>query len=312
MTWETGKRSEPARARLEIRGADTKEFLNRLTSNDVASLVPGEGRPTLLLERTGRFVDRLIACDLGDHILLLGSRDRADAVREGLGKYVITEDIEILDRAEELHWITVCGSDAAARVSDALGVDCTGLPRFAHRALPHGGIVIRAEDIAEQCFHLLWPTTVAVPAAVETLPELDDEEWRARRVVSGIPEFGEEFGDRTIALEPRMTDAISFTKGCYVGQEIVARLHHHKRVKWGLARVRIPGEEVPASGTPFRTDEEEVGAVASAVLTAEGVFALGYLKVAWLAPGTRLELAPEGAPARSVEVLTLTPAGDPE
>ncbi|NNE43627.1 MAG: hypothetical protein HKN12_05425 [Gemmatimonadetes bacterium] len=315
--YPVARRECPGRGRLELRGTEAKDFLHRLTSNDVASLEPGRGCATLLLERTGRFVDRLIATDRGHGVLLLGSDGRAGPVAAGLGKFIIVEDVEIVDWGASHTWTTVSGADAAGALRERLGVDPDSLEPFAHVTLPDAGpdaLVLRAEDVGGRCYHVLLPAGSPVAARLADLPEMSDDEWRERRIVAGVPEFGEEFGDRTVALETRMTDAISFTKGCYIGQEVVARLYNYDRIKWGLVRLAIDGTDVPESGVPLRDGPDEVGAVASAAGVGGRVLALAYVKKAHLAPGTRLTLGaePGGVGAeRAAEVLPLHPAGDP-
>ncbi|HMB69259.1 MAG TPA: hypothetical protein VKU85_08095, partial [bacterium] len=225
----------PAVARVALSGEDARDFLHRITSNDTAGLADGEGCATLLLERTGRFVDRLIACECGDHRLLIGSPGRGEAVRAFLEKYVIADDVEIRGLEESHRLVTVLGAGAAEALREALGAELGEMPRFHHRAVPgeEDARVVRAEDVGGAAYHVLFSPGGAVADALAAIPEADAAVWRKRRIAAGVPEFGEEYGDRTVSLETRMFDAIDLKKGCFVGQEVVARLHNYNRVKRG-------------------------------------------------------------------------------
>jgi folate-binding protein YgfZ len=295
----------PDVARVALRGPDARDFLNRIASNETASLAAGEGCAALLLERTGRFVDRLIVCEADDHRLLVGSPGRGEAVREFLEKYVIADDVRVESLATTHRLFTVAGTDAAQALGVALGLGfgLGELPRFHHRP----------EDVGGPAFHVVLPAAgaAALAAALGAIPEMDAAEWRARRIAAGLPEFGDEYGDRTVSLETRMFDAISLTKGCFVGQEVVARLHNFKRVKRGLVHLLVDGGEVPERDAPLlgAGGGEELGRVVSAARTQDGVFALGYVAAGHLAPGTALAVA-EGDRRRGARILPLALAGE--
>jgi folate-binding protein YgfZ len=311
----------PDVARVALRGPDARDFLNRIASNETASLAAGEGCAALLLERTGRFVDRLIVCEADDHRLLVGSPGRGEAVREFLEKYVIADDVRVESLATTHRLFTVAGTDAAQALGVALGLGfgLGELPRFHHRPVGAPGDaaaesrVIRAEDVGGPAFHVVLPAAgaAALAAALGAIPEMDAAEWRARRIAAGLPEFGDEYGDRTVSLETRMFDAISLTKGCFVGQEVVARLHNFKRVKRGLVHLLVDGGEVPERDAPLlgAGGGEELGRVVSAARTQDGVFALGYVAAGHLAPGTALAVA-EGDRRRGARILPLALAGE--
>lgn len=311
---EVGRIERPEISRLEVGGADAKDFLHRMTSNDVAALRPGEGCAALLLERTGRIIDRLIVADLGGRLLLIGGPGRAAAVKAALEKYVFAEDVTVTDLAEETVLVTVAGTRSAGRLGEALGAELEELPRFHHREAAlgaDGALVVRAEDVAGRCFHVVAPNAAraALEERLAAIPRLERETWRALRVGSGVAEFGAEFSERTVAPELRMSDAVSFTKGCYPGQEIVARVRTYGQAKRTLVRVRIDGPEPPEAGAALVDGDAEVGRIASTVTLGGAVLGLGYVHTGLAKPGTRLRLAEGGG--RPVEVLPLTPEGDP-
>jgi folate-binding protein YgfZ len=300
-----------ALARVAVGGSERRDFLQRLVSNDVSRLESGRGAPTLLLERTGRVVDRVIVADRGDDFLLVGSAGRAPAVVAWLARYVIADDVTVEDVGPRTRLVTVVGPRGAEAICRGLGVAVAELGPWEHRRGAAGGepvLVLRAEDVGGGSFHVIGSpaATAAASAAVAELPAADDAAWDALRVAAGVPAFGAEFDERTIPLETRMADAISFTKGCYVGQEVIARLHNQDRVKRALVRMRIEAARPPAPGAAVLVGDEEVGTVTSSARGPDGPIALGYVKAGLEAPGTRLV-----AGAAPAEVLPLTPAGDP-
>jgi folate-binding protein YgfZ len=293
--------------RLALRGADAGDFLQRMTSNDLAALREGEGAATLLLERTGRFIDRLIVCHVGSAgWLVICGPGRGAAVGDALQKFIFAEDLRIEDLSGSTSLVTVLGPAAAEALRSRLGV-AEELSRFHHReaaALGPGARVIRAEDVGGRAFHVVVPAPLrgALERRLEGVPLIDEDAWRTIRVASGVPEFGEEFSERTVAIEAGMEDAISFTKGCYVGQEVIARVHHHDRVRKTLVRVRVQGEAVPPRGAKLVHGGDDAGEISSAVRRGGEVLGLAYVRTGFETPGNRLSVIEPGG-RREAEVL---------
>jgi folate-binding protein YgfZ len=298
-----------------VTGEDRRDFLHRLAANDVRKLRPGDGIPTLFLERTGRVIARVIVADRGDDFLLVGDPGRARPVIDWIEKYTIADDVAVEDVGDHTGLVTVLGAGAPRVLADGLRVPADELGPWEHRTVDLGGgsvLVLRAEDVGGRSFHVVAPATAmaTLHERLAALPLTEESVYDALRVEAGVPAFGTEYDERTIPLETRLTDAISLTKGCFLGQEVVARLHHHDRVKRALVRVRIEGTNPPRAGAPLRDDDGEVGVITSAARLEEGVVALGYVAAGREAPGTRLAVG-AGPESRSAEVLPLTPAGDP-
>jgi folate-binding protein YgfZ len=299
----------PGLARLAARGGDRLDFLDRMATNELRGLVPGRGAPTFFLERTGRVVDRVLVLERGEDALLVGSEGRGPALLAWLSRYVIADDVTLADLAPTTFVLTVLGEEAPFVLETGLGVPAAGLGPWEHRPASLAGVTVaRAEDVAGRSFHVIGPAAArdAVEAALAGLGAADADAYRALRIEAGVPAFGEDFTERTIPLETRQADHISFTKGCYVGQEVVARLHHHRRVKRALVRLSIEGAAPPAADAVLADGEDEVGVVTSATARGGRTLALGYVEAGLEAPGRRLVLR-EGAGRREVEVLALTP-----
>lgn len=301
---------------LVARGADRKDFLNRMATNDLIALEPGRAAPTFFLERTGRVVDRVVVLEDGEQTMLLGSAGRSAALTPWLEKHIIADEVAIADvTATTSQWL-VLGDGAMDAIRASLGFATAALGRWDHfeaEGALAGVRVARVEDVGGPTFRVVAARAHDPPLEelLGHLPELGEDEWRARRVEAGVPEFGAEFTERTIPLETRQIDHFSFTKGCYVGQEVVARLHNYKRVKRALVRLRIAGGDVPPPKSPLFDGEREVGAVTSAAMAEGAVFALGYVEAGLEQPGRRLALRHRDS-AHDAEVLTLTLQGDPK
>ena len=300
---------QSGRARVRVGGSDRRDFLDRMATNELGGLSPGEGAPTFFLERTGRVVDRVLVLEGGDHALLIGSEGRAAALMEWLGKYVIADDVELVDVGAETLLVTVLGPDAPRVLQEALGVTASSLARWRHCPASLGGaIVVRAEDVGGSSYHVIAPASAqaAIDAALAALPAGDAATYRRLRIQAGVPAFGEDFTDRTIPLETRQMDHISFTKGCYVGQEVIARLHNYKRVKRALVRLSIEGAAPPGEGAELFDGDRPAGRVTSAAPSGSVTLALGYVEAGHETPGHRL-LLHDGESRRAAEILTLTP-----
>jgi folate-binding protein YgfZ len=301
----------PSSARLVARGADRRDFLDRMASADLARLAPGGGAATYFLERTGRMIDRAVVLERGDEAWLLGSEGRAEALVAWLSRHVIADDVTIEDRTDATFQVTILGEAAADAVA-RLGVgDARALARWEHRpaGVVPNAFVVRAEDVGGAGYHVVGARGEegAVRSRLGAIPRLSPDDYRALRVTAGVPEWGAEYGERTIPLEARQTDHVSFTKGCYVGQEVVARLHNYRRVKRSLVRVRVHGDVRP--GDAVLDAGREVGVLTSVAVAGAHALALGYVEAGLETPGRRLVA---GAARAELEVLTLTPLGDPE
>ncbi len=312
MTDAAARFDHGARARLLVRGADRKDFLDRLATNALGALSPGQGAPTFLLERTGRVVDRVLVLERGDDALLLGSEGRSAAVAEWLSRYVIADDVEVADLGPGTVQRTVLGPAAPGVLAEGLAVDAAALAPWAHAPSPvAGAVVARVDDVLGPAFTIVAPraAAAAVDAALAALPPGDAAAWQRLRVEAGVPEYGAEFTDRTIPLETGRLDHFSFTKGCYVGQEVIARLHHHKRVKRALVRLRVQGAAAPAADAELYDGGDAVGRITSAAPGDGAVLALGYVEAGRAAAGTRLVLK-DGASRRDAEILPIPTRGD--
>jgi folate-binding protein YgfZ len=251
---------------LDVAGENRVAFLQGQLTQEMKGLAPGETRATAGLTSKGKLLFVARAVGATDRILLALPAALRVSVFEHLRKYVLGSRVTIEDRSEEFLRVSLYG------------------PGAAHLDVPAAALLLPAEG--EFSAELLAP--VAMRAEVERLieeagsEEVSDETAEILRVEAGRPRFGTDMDSTNLPDEAGLAHAISTTKGCYVGQEVVARLRTYGRVNRRLVRFRFPGGPIDP-GTPLRRqDEETPGKVeagrvtSSAVSPNSGAIGLGY------------------------------------
>jgi folate-binding protein YgfZ len=282
-------------------GPDRVSFLQGMLSNDVSRLAAGEGCPALLLTVQGRVTADLRLAALADEMLLdcdLRVRDGLVAALEAL---LIADDVELAVPAEPPALVGVEGPDAARVLA---GV--SALAPFAHTELAVAGIGVRVQRASEVrgdgfVLHVPAAQAAAVWDALVTAGArpCGMEALEGRRVEVGVPRIGLDMGDKTLALEVPVEDAISTTKGCYLGQEVVARGTARGHINRRLVPLLLAGP-APASGAPLVRDGKDVGHLTTVAQAfgAGTMAALGFVRREHWEPGT--ELAVRGGHAVTV------------
>lgn len=277
----------PGRGKIAVAGNDRKTYLHAMLTNDIGTLQPGTGCYAAYLTPQGRMITDLHVFELGDMTLLEMRADEAPGVLEKLDQFVFTEDVRLGDLTQAFEEFRVVGPEAAAVVVRALAGEsdqAPGLPaagelaawpefKNARSALDGEMVLVGASgELGLPGFDLFVERAHAArladaleragaatlsPAAAETL-----------RVEAGTPLFGVDMNAETIPLEAGIEGrAISFTKGCYPGQEVIIRVLHrgHGRVARRLVGLTFEGEQGPAAGDTVHAAEREAGRVTSTV-----------------------------------------------
>ncbi len=295
---------------LVLSGAERGAYLHSLVTNRVDDLSPGEGRRAFLLTPTrGRVFADFLACETGESLWLECAGGSAGAVLELLQKYYFGQDVAFEDRSDGWRALSLQGPGGEALLAE-LGVGPPAAEAGAHAGAVLAGTetrIVRWSDTGEEGFHVWAPAGAAdgVRAAlVEAGAEPGGEAaWTALQIEAGIAAFGRELGEETIPLEAPVEDAMSFDKGCYPGQEVIARLHVRGRPARQLRGLRIEGETALPPGTTL----DAPGKPAAATVTASGVspllgaIALAFVHRDFTDPGTRLTTAD----GRTAEVAEL-------
>jgi folate-binding protein YgfZ len=309
------------RAVLGVGGGDRASFLHGLLTNDVQALAPGGGCYAAWLTPQGRMIADLHVFETGDRILLDVPAELAAALAERLDRSVFTEDVQLADLSRSLAVVWIHGPSAAAILERVLS-GASGLaawPGYRHAPMIFGNaavIVARVDQLGVPgfCVYIDVERAPDLRAALEAAgaAAADREAIEAARVEAGYPVFGVDMTEETIPLEAGIEDrAISFTKGCYVGQEVIVRVLHrgHGRVVRRLIGLRLEGG-VPARGGRILADDREIGAVTSAARSPRlGPIAMGYVHRDFAGPGTRVAVeTPEGTVGAVISDRPIAPA----
>jgi folate-binding protein YgfZ len=300
-----------ARGRLLVSGRDRASYLQGLLTNDTVALKTGEGCYAAYLTPQGRMISDLWVYELGDVILLSLPGDVKDTVLAKLDQFIFSEDVQLGDVTGTFGQVAVVGPEAAPIVGSLLddspvarltALGEHGNSRGSIAAQP--AIVTRITDAGEPGFEIYVERagTGALKARlVEAgVVELDAETAEVLRVEAGVPEFHHDMDEETIPLEAGIESrAISLTKGCYVGQEVIIRVLHrgHGRVARKLVGLTLDGDAVPARGSIVKSDQKDVGEITSSVrsIALDRPIALAYLQREFVAPGTQVTV--NGRPA---------------
>ena len=287
------------RGAIVVSGADRASYLQGLLTNDIAALAPGTGCYAAYLTAQGRMIADMYVYELGDVILLTLDRAVKDAVIAKLDQFIFSEDVQLGDVTDTFAHIAVVGPEAPRVAAAALGgVDAGALAALPEHgnlrvASTHGAaIVARVADAGEPGFDLSVERAQAAGV-------------KSALTSAGVPKFHRDMDEETIPLEAGIEDrAISFTKGCYVGQEIVIRVLHrgHGRVARKLVGIALTGAQPPPSGARIRSGDREIGDVTSSTMSPalQRPIALGYVHRDFVEPGTTVDV--EGLPGEVVKL----------
>lgn len=290
---------------VSLLGRDRLSFLQGQVTNDIVRLMPGQGAHACLLNNTGHMLADLYIYAFPDRLLIETDHSRTAEVAATLDRFLVREKVVIEEETALWKIVTLQGAGASAALREIVPA-----PLAFQESLSHGDIgtafgdvdafaVSRTRTLAPEGYDLWLPKEYA-PAAMERLSALpgvvtlDDTTYDLLRIEAGIPCWGAELDESVIPLEAGFLDAISFTKGCYMGQEIIARIRargHTNRTLRGL-RLSTPvsaGEKLVAQDGPRAGDE--IGRITSSVVSPEfGPIALGYVRNEYTAAGVSLSV----------------------
>ena len=268
------------RGRVVVRGEDARAFLHSLLTNDIESIAAGSARYAALLTPQGRMItDMTVVAGAGGEMYMAVPSDAAAALAGRLDKSIFSEAAEVEDVSAATAHFSVTGPKAGEVLDASLAaIGAPGDPR---------AVVWRSDELGLPGVDVIVPAAIG-PALREALQSraavMDAGTRRTLRIEAGRPEFGVDMTTDTIPLEANLLDrAISTTKGCYVGQEVIIRVLHRGggRVAKRLAMLRFEGgqDAAPAPGTALMVDGRDVGKVTSAVWSprAGALVGLGYV-----------------------------------
>ncbi len=290
------------RAFLHFSGPDRIRYLNAMLSNNVKDLPPGHGVPALLLNPQGRILAELEAHALEDRFLVVSYARIRDLLVEHLNRFIIMDDVRLEDVTDRFGVLALEGPatpQVLARLgapalelleemghleADVAGMACR-LVRRSAGGLPGAEFIVARENLTK-----LWEELGRVVKVAGGGP-IGYAALNVLRLEDGIPWFGYDFDEKTIPHEAALeTTHISFTKGCYPGQEIVERVRSRGHVNRKRVGLTFGGNSFPASGEKLLADGKEAGVVTRAAFSyALGrPIGMGYVRREHFAPGSKL------------------------
>ena len=298
--------------RLQLTGKTRLDFLDRMSTNDMNGLRAGQGAATILTTPIARIVDRVVVYVREDDAITLTSRGAQAAVANWLRKYIFfNDDVQVRD-ALEPGMLSVYGAKAADTAASVAGEDVSDLPLHFWRSVRRDLLIARADPVAGDGFHVLAPDADALASAWQTAIDagaapIGERAYEVLRIESGRPRFGREIGENYIPLEVGLWPDVSFTKGCYIGQEIIARMESRHRLARQMVGLR--GRASIEPGAELYVNGAAVGRVSSAAWRPGGdSIALGFVKPAFAGAGTRISLGANAGAEIWVEPLPLARA----
>jgi len=313
VTTAAGLHNASYMGRLKATGDDGLDLLNRLSTNKVIDLTAGQGAPTILTTDRGRILDLIGVVNVDEYILLITSPGAQQQVIDFLDKYTIMEDLTIEDVTEESSMFSVLGPDSKAAVESAAGTTLGDLPTYHSVTVEIGGHEVR---IVHRPFGGLPSYDMLMDSDATTgvwdhltasgITPVGEEAFEAARLNYSVPEYGREISEAYNPLEAGLIGSIDFAKGCYIGQEVIARLDTYQKIQKHLVRLEFSADATVSEGDVLTDAGKEVGKVTSVtnIPTGLGLVGMAYIRKASASPGNVLELA---APSSGQAEITALP-----
>ncbi|WP_143167735.1 YgfZ/GcvT domain-containing protein [Chroogloeocystis siderophila] len=296
--------------RIEVSDGDRLRFLHNQSTNDFEQLKPGQGCDTVFVTSTARTIDLATAYVTEDAVLLLVSPNRREFLIEWLDRYIFFADrVQLKDVTPETAAFSLIGPESDAVVQQ-LGIGTIiNQPYGHHTVVQLGESEVRiavGSGLALPGYTLIVPVAAAatvwnniVQAGVE---RISDRVWEQLRILQGRPVPECELTDDYNPLEAGLWKAISFNKGCYIGQETIARLNTYQGVKQKLWGIRL--EFLVEPGSAIAVADEKVGKLTSCIETAQGYFGLGYIRTKAGGVGLKVKVGESEGEVIDVPFLT--------
>jgi len=297
------------RGKLRVTGEDRVKWLQSVISNDLLPLQPGQGRYSSFLTHKGKMLTYFRAYVLADAVMLEDVGEIGETTYGALRKFLLYGTKAKMENcAESWGLLLVSGPKAAAAVKAAFGADVTDLKPVNFLSATIGGqsaLIIRTEETGEEDYEILLPADGLI-AAWERLMEagkiygikaMGSQAHEALRIEAGIPKAGPDLNEEIVPPEANLEGkAFSLTKGCYPGQEVVARIDTYGSVRRHLVGLIMKDAAVPSKGAKLFAGDREVGWISSAVYSPQmnSVIALGFPLRDFASPGTALAVETDG------------------
>ena len=279
---------------LQVTGRDKLSFLNGLLTNEVLKLGTGDGIHSALLNTKARVLADLYIYSREEDLLIDTGDLEGIKVKEILDRFIITEDVQIKDVVSQFVHLTLQGREAADQTKALIG----STPE--NKSLQHKMIgpttIINRDRTGQTGYDLIIPNDEAEAVwqglLLKGAMPVGQDALEILRLEAGYPRYGIDVDENVIILEAGFKDAISFTKGCYMGQEVVARATHIGRVNKNLVQFRSETKLTPLRNSKFNSEGKDAGHVTSAAFSPglKAVVGLGYAQRDFAREGTKLNV----------------------
>jgi folate-binding protein YgfZ len=293
------------RAYLSFTGPDRVRYLNAILTNNIKDLAVGQGTVSLLLNPQGHILAEIETYAFAESLFCVSHAMIRARLIEVLDKFIIMDDVTLTDESERYATLALEGPKTAEVVLEVSDVDIAALDELSFRdctvgsipcqvvkrspgKIPGAEFVVERNKVAQ-----LWKILLEAARKHGRGP-MGYAALSALRLSQGVPWFGYDFGEKQIPHEAGLQDShISFTKGCYTGQEIVERVRSRGQVNRQRVELVFSGDAVPQAGTTLTLDGKEVGYVTRAARIPEppGVLGMGYVRKEGGTVGSKLEWA---------------------
>jgi folate-binding protein YgfZ len=290
---------------ISFMGRDAKKFLNNFCTNDVNRLAPGQNCEAFFTNVKGKIVGHGVITCRDDELALIGPPSQALLLIEHLSRYVIREDVEIWDRSTERICLLIGGGSAERGAVVALAPTASAGNALLQPNVNEAGMFL---DVPVHWVHwnligsefsgiiefvaINYSRFKGLVAERRWMEQSSMDAFHVLRIEAGVPLFGVDFDERNFPQEVgRDEQAISFTKGCYLGQETVARIDALGHVNQRIVGVKFSGQAVPAAGAELSASGAAVGNVTSATFSPRlaAPLALALVRREYMAVGSRLD-----------------------
>ena len=295
-----------SRARISVGGAEAVMFLNGLITNDMKSLAENSWIPAVFPNVQGRLIAAVRVMRLNDHsdgkprFLIDSESATHQPVLKTIERFTMAGDFKVVDVSSDTRMLSIQGRDASIVVETVFGDGPAKLPKNGIENVRWREVectIVRASHTSEDGFDVIIGENTATDLANKCTEAgavpVSEETFETLRIEAGVGRFGQDMDESNVVTEANLDDAVSFTKGCYIGQEIIARIKYRGHVAKKLTGITLERAERVEPGTIVRsTNGKEVGRITSLAFSPvlEKTIALGYVRYEQLTPGTEVRI----------------------
>lgn len=284
-----------SRGQIRVSGSEAVMFLNGLITNDMKTLAENRWMPAAFPTVQGRLIGAVRVVRTGGSFLIDTDAESREAILKTVSRFTLAGDFKVTDLTDNSVLFTIQGRRAVEIAEKAFETSLADLPRDGVVELEWRDTqvtIIRATHTGEDGFDLVIDSARAAEVREALISAgaapVNDDTFDTLRLEAGIARYGRDMDESNIVVETNLDDAISYSKGCYIGQEIIVRIKHRGHVAKKLTGLRFDTDQKIASGAVIKSGDKEIGRVTSAVFSPKlnCTIALGYLRYKYLEPGT--------------------------